>query len=157
MPNSSPSLLTRQSSNSTGQLSPLDCPQLPSSSSSSSSWQSCTRKTGGPTDEQGERSCTTSSTPATGQATTQPRLPAEAEISCKPSRKMTTDSKTILAGFQSDSTELKYSRWGNEDVGDSEEWGEPTAPRPLVKITLKAIAVRLWGTNVKLVLYIFYI
>ena len=56
------------------------------------------------------------------------------EISCKPSRKMTTDSKTILAGFQSDSTELKYSRWGKEDVGDSEEWGEPTAPRPLVKI-----------------------
>ena len=79
----------------------------------------------------------------------------QSEISCKPSRKMTTDSKTVLAGFQSDSTELKYSRWGNEDVGDSEEWGEPTAPRPLVKITLKAIAVRLWGTNVKLVLYIF--
>ena len=51
--------------------------------------------------------------------------------------------------------ELECSRRGNEDVGDREERGEPTAPRPLVKLLLKAIAELFWGTFVKLDLYMY--
>ena len=70
------------------------------------------------------------------------------EISCKPSRKMTTDSKTTLAEFQSDSRELRCSRW-YQGVGQQRR-GRANGTAISSQIKLKAIASQLCGTNVKL-------